>query len=185
MRYVPTLSECQQLASFETEGDAATVMFNAAIAVLYATGFKAVEAIGLTWDDRTRWDNDRMILEIRGDNARSIPVQEAATLALRRHELLSPPERSSDPMFIAGKVVLSRDSLNAELHRRSMTLGLAMTVTASAFRPARVRDLTDAGMTIEQVADLLGIRDLNSITRMLMVLRNFTNIPRDRRSGKR
>ncbi len=125
-----------------------------------------------------------MLLQFQG-GARSVPVLESTTTLLKLHEGLSPPRHMSDPMFKVDAFVLTRGELNRELGRRSMILGLTGTVTASAFRPARVRDLTDEGMTIDAVADLIGIRDLNSLIRMLKVLRGFTDIPQGRRSGKR
>ena len=181
---MPTLSEVELLASLGDGDDPKAAMFDAAIAVLYVSGAKADEVIKLKWIDRRPWGADGMVLLFEG-GTRSVPVLEAATSSLKLHERSSPPRHLSDPMFMVGAFVLTLDALNRELGHRSRIIGLTVNVTASAFRVARVRDLTDEGMTIEAVADLIGLRDLNSVTRILSVLRDMPIIPRSRKSGKR
>lgn len=183
--YVPTLAEIELLVETGDQELPAVAARSSAIAILYATGAEVQDVLGLAWSDRRPLDEDAIVLRFpeTGGTHRDTPVLRAATKLLLRHERLSPPPTPSSPMFATLGRPLTARTLDRDFKKRATTIGLPGPLSLSVIRSARVRDLLDEGMAVDDVAALVGVANVNAILRWRS--RIIDGSARSHRTGKR
>ena len=161
MRILPSSADCEALASFGPEDDREAAMWNAIVALVYSVGAMPSELANARWKDADRPKVGQWALTLRGKAARQVPVLTWSSDRLREYERLSQPYLTDELMFPSDKKRFV-DVASSEIRRRSRILGITPTATPTTIRRACVRDLIRAGATLEDVADLLGVKRLDA-----------------------
>jgi integrase len=169
MRILPSSADCEALASFGPEDDREVAMWNAIVALIYSVGAMPSELAKVRWSDADRPTVGQWVLTLGGQAARRVPVLTWSSDRLRQYERLSRPNRADGLMFPSDKKRFV-DVASAEVRRRSGILGIFPTATPTTIRRACVRDLIQAGATLESVADLLGVKRLDAFNRFVKSL---------------
>ncbi|QDP26162.1 tyrosine-type recombinase/integrase [Bradyrhizobium cosmicum] len=169
MRILPSSADCEALASFEPEDDREAAMWNAIVALIYSVGAMPSELAKVRWKDADRPKVGQWVLRLEGQAARQVPVLGWSSDRLRTYERLCRPIPEAGLMFPSDKKRFV-DVASSEIRRRSRILGISPTATPTTIRRACVRDLIRAGATLEDVADLLGVKRLDAFNRFVKSL---------------
>jgi integrase/recombinase XerC len=147
----------------------------AVLLLLYGSGLRISEALGLTVRDAPTALRDTLRIVGKGGKERVVPVLPIARQAVERYLKLCPyPQSPDDPLFLGAKGgPLSPRLIQLAVARARGALGLPDTATPHALRHSFATHLLSAGADLRQIQELLGHASL-STTQV------YTEVDRDR-----
>lgn len=147
----------------------------AVLLLLYGSGLRISEALGLTVRDAPTGLRDTLRIMGKGGKERVVPVIPIARQAIERYLTLCPyPQAPADPLFLGAKGgPLSPRIIQLAVARSREALGLPETATPHALRHSFATHLLAAGADLRQIQELLGHASL-STTQI------YTEVDRDR-----
>ena len=152
------------LAAAGAPGTALALRDQALLEVLYGTGARISEAVGLDVDDLDLTDGT-VLLRGKGGKQRLVPVGSYAVEAVTAYLTRSPARRSVDGATLAGGGALflnarggrlSRQSAWAVLVRAAERAGVTADVSPHTLRHSFATHLLDGGADVRVVQELLG-----------------------------
>jgi len=144
--------------------DWVTARDTAVLTLLYGSGLRISEALGLTREDAPVGGRDMLRVTGKGNKARVVPVLSVTRRAVERYLQLCPFEMSaSDPLFVGqrGKQ-LSPRIIQLMIARLRGVLGLPETATPHALRHSFATHLLGAGADLRAIQELLGHSSLST-----------------------
>jgi integrase/recombinase XerC len=147
----------------------------AVLTLLYGSGLRVSEALGLKTKDRPTAERDVLRITGKGGKERAVPVLPVAVQAIERYMALVPYTlEAAGPLFLGAK----GGPLRARLVQLAMArlrdeLMLPATATPHALRHSFATHLLSAGADLRQIQELLGHASL-STTQV------YTEVDRDR-----
>jgi integrase/recombinase XerD len=163
---VLTRGEVERLLSQPRGGDPQSLRDRALLELMYASGLRASEAIGL---DVTDIDLDERMLRARGKGSkeRIVPVGQAALKAVRAYLERGRPalvkNRSETHLFVnfrGGQ--LTRQGLYKIVRRHALTAGLADRMSPHTLRHTFATHLLAGGCDLRSVQEMLGHADVST-----------------------
>jgi integrase/recombinase XerC len=147
----------------------------AVLLLLYGSGLRISEALGLKVRDAPSPARDVLRIVGKGGKERLVPVLPVTEQAIRRYLALCPyPQTPADPLFLGAKGgPLSPRIIQLAIARARGALGLPETATPHALRHSFATHLLSAGADLRQIQELLGHASL-STTQV------YTEVDRDR-----
>lgn len=147
----------------------------AVLLLLYGSGLRISEALGLTRKDAPANGRDVLRITGKGGKERAVPILPITQAAIARYIALCPyPLESDAPLFLGAKGGrLSPRILQLVMERLRTDLGLPATATPHALRHSFATHLLSAGADLRQIQELLGHASL-STTQV------YTEVDRDR-----
>ena len=94
---------------------------------------------------------------------------------LTEYAVAMEPLRPTDRIFTRARAVIGGALVIKELHRRSSVIGLSPAASPRTIHRACIRDLIAAGMALEDVADLIGAKDLVHFGKLVKSLFRITD----------
>lgn len=149
--------------------DAAVMM------LLYGSGLRISEALGLLRRDAPGDGRDVLVIRGKGGRERMVPVIAATAEAVRSYLALCPYELTPDgPLFVGAKGgPLSPRIIQLLIERLRAGLALPDTATPHALRHSFATHLLSAGADLRQIQELLGHASLSTT-------QAYTEVDRDR-----
>lgn len=147
----------------------------AVLTLLYGTGLRISEALGLTVAQAPTGDRETIRIVGKGEKERIVPILPVTREALRRYIILCPfPQDADSALFLGAKGgVLSPRIIQLLMKKLRERLGLPDTATPHALRHSFATHLLSAGADLRQIQELLGHASL-STTQV------YTEVDRDR-----
>lgn len=147
----------------------------AVLLLLYGSGLRISEALGLTPREAPTALRDVLHIAGKGGKERMVPVLPIAQAAIARYISLCPwPQLADEPLFRGAKGgPLSPRIIQLAIERMRGALGLPETATPHALRHSFATHLLAAGADLRQIQELLGHASL-STTQV------YTEVDRDR-----
>lgn len=147
----------------------------AVLLLLYGSGLRISEALGLVRRDAPTPQRDVLMIKGKGGRERVVPVLPVAIDAIARYLQLVPyPMPPEAPLFLGAKGgALSPRLIQLAIARLRGALGLPETATPHALRHSFATHLLSAGADLRQIQELLGHASL-STTQV------YTEVDRDR-----
>lgn len=147
----------------------------AVLLLLYGSGLRISEALGLRVKDAPGPARDVLLIRGKGGKERIVPVLPVTQDAVRRYLELCPYPLSADgPLFLGARGgALSPRIIQLTMERLREVLGLPETATPHALRHSFATHLLSAGADLRQIQELLGHASL-STTQV------YTEVDRDR-----
>jgi integrase/recombinase XerC len=157
------------------ELDWVTARDMAVLLLLYGSGLRISEALGLRVQDAPSAARDVIRITGKGGKERLVPVLPIAINAIERYCRLCPhPLPSDGPLFLGVKGgPLDARIIQLVMERMRAALGLPATATPHALRHSFATHLLSAGADLRQIQELLGHASL-STTQV------YTDVDRDR-----
>jgi integrase/recombinase XerC len=136
----------------------------AVLTLLYGSGLRISEALGLTVAEAPTGDRDVLRIVGKGAKERLVPVLPVTQGAVRRYLALCPfPQEAHDPLFLGIKGgALSPRVIQLLVERLRQTLSLPDTATPHALRHSFATHLLAAGADLRQIQELLGHASLST-----------------------
>ena len=136
----------------------------AVMLLLYGSGLRISEALGLTLGDAPINGRDVMMIRGKGGKERMVPVLPVTQRAIERYVALCPyPLSPREPLFLGAKGgALSPRIIQLAMQRMRESLGLADTATPHALRHSFATHLLAAGADLRQIQELLGHASLST-----------------------
>jgi integrase/recombinase XerC len=135
----------------------------AILEVLYATGLRVSELVGLGLDDVDRGERTVRVLG-KGNKERIVPFGGKAAAALEAYLTVRGP--APGPVFLnARRGGLSARSVHALVRRRARAAGLSRRVSPHTLRHTFATHLLDAGADLRMIQELLGHSRLSTTQR--------------------
>jgi integrase/recombinase XerC len=130
----------------------------AILSLLYGSGLRISEALGITPKDAPGPLRDTLRIVGKGNKERVVPVLPVSIAAIARYRELCPYILIADePMFLGAKGgPLSPRIVQLLMERMRGALGLADTATPHALRHSFATHLLGAGADLRQIQELLG-----------------------------
>jgi len=147
----------------------------AVLLLLYGSGLRISEALGLRSKDAPTADRDVLRITGKGGKERLVPVLPVTTAAIARYLRLCPyPLEPNGHLFLGAKGgPLSPRLIQLTMERLRESLQLPETATPHALRHSYATHLLSAGADLRQIQELLGHASL-STTQV------YTEVDRDR-----
>jgi len=147
----------------------------AVLLLLYGSGLRISEALGLRLKDAPTKLRDTLVIEGKGGKQRLVPALPITIDAIARYCRLCPyPLASGGPLFLGAKGgALSPRIIQLLIERMRGALGLPETATPHALRHSFATHLLASGADLRQIQELLGHASL-STTQI------YTEVDRDR-----
>lgn len=147
----------------------------AVLLLLYGSGLRISEALGLTRGDAPSEIRPVLTITGKGRKERRVPILPVTIEAIERYLTMVPyPVAADDPLFVGEKGgPLSPRIIQLEIERLREPLGLPATATPHALRHSFATHLLSAGADLRQIQELLGHASL-STTQI------YTEVDRDR-----
>lgn len=147
----------------------------AVLLLLYGSGLRVSEALGLLVKDRPSADRDVILITGKGGKERMVPILPVSIAAVDRYFDLCPYELRPDDMLFRGAKgrPLSPRIVQLAVARLREVLALPATATPHALRHSFATHLLSAGGDLRQIQELLGHSSL-STTQV------YTEVDRDR-----
>jgi integrase/recombinase XerC len=147
----------------------------AVLLLLYGSGLRISEALGIKVKDAPLAGRDVMRITGKGSKERLVPVLPVTQEAVARYMQLCPyPLGREEPLFLGAKGgALSPRIIQLLMERMRGALGLPATATPHALRHSFATHLLSAGADLRQIQELLGHASL-STTQV------YTEVDRDR-----
>lgn len=147
----------------------------AVLLLLYGSGLRISEALGLRVKDAPTPLRDVLRIKGKGGKERLVPVLPVTIEAIARYRRLCPyPQQPEGPLFLGAKGgPLSPRLIQLAIERARESLGLPETATPHALRHSFATHLLAAGADLRQIQELLGHASL-STTQI------YTAVDRDR-----
>ncbi|MEG6507967.1 tyrosine recombinase XerC [Methyloligella sp. 2.7D] len=136
----------------------------AVLTLLYGSGLRISEALGLTLADAPVKGRDALRVTGKGNKMRVVPVLPVARQAVERYLVLCPFDlKADDPLFVGvrGKQ-LSPRIIQLVVERLRGVLGLPDTATPHALRHSFATHLLGAGADLRAIQELLGHASLST-----------------------
>ena len=156
--------EVTQLLETASGSGATDLRDRALLELMYASGLRASEAVGLEVGDV---DLDEMVLRARGKGSkeRVVPVGKAATEAIRRYLARGRPElvgmRLETHLFVNFRGgALTRQGLYKIVRRHAQAAGLADRMSPHTLRHTFATHLLAGGCDLRSVQEMLGHADV-------------------------
>jgi integrase/recombinase XerC len=136
----------------------------AVLLLLYGSGLRISEALGLKLKDAPLGLRDTLRITGKGDKERLVPVLPVAQQGLERYLGLVPYRLAPDgPLFVGAKGgPLSPRIIQLTMQRLRGRLGLPETATPHALRHSFATHLLSAGADLRQIQELLGHASLST-----------------------
>ena len=136
----------------------------AVLTLLYGSGLRISEALGLTPKDAPIGARDVLRVTGKGDKERMVPVLAVTRTAIERYLQLCPLSLEPDePMFRGAKGgPLSPRIIQLLMERMRESLGLPDTATPHALRHSFATHLLGSGADLRQIQELLGHASLST-----------------------
>jgi integrase/recombinase XerC len=136
----------------------------AVLLLLYGSGLRISEAIGLRTKDMPTADRDVLRVVGKGGKERAVPVLPVTIAALARYRALLPyPLAPEDVLFRGAKGgPLSPRIIQLVMERLRSVLGLSAQATPHALRHSFATHLLSAGADLRQIQELLGHASLST-----------------------
>lgn len=147
----------------------------AVLLLLYGSGLRISEALGIVVKDAPRPGRETLRVLGKGSKERMVPVLPVTQAAVARYLDLCPyPLTPEGPLFLGAKGgALSPRIIQLLMERLRATLGLPATATPHALRHSFATHLLSAGADLRQIQELLGHASL-ATTQI------YTEVDRDR-----
>ncbi len=148
----------------ETELDWIAARDTAVLLLLYGSGLRISEALGLTAREAPAPGRDVIRVTGKGGRERAVPVLPVAQEAVQRYAALCPyPLDPDGPLFLGAKGgPLSPRIIQLLIERLRGPLGLPKTATPHALRHSFATHLLSAGGDLRQIQELLGHASLST-----------------------
>jgi len=156
------LDKVERLLAVPAEDTALGLRDRALLELLYGTGARISEAVGLAVDDLELDHDPAVTLHGKGGRTRMVPIGRFARLALeaylvRGRPVLSAHGRGTPVVFLNARGgPLSRQSAWTVLHRAAQSAGLTEQVSPHTLRHSYATHLLDGGADVRVVQELLG-----------------------------
>lgn len=136
----------------------------AALLLLYGSGLRISEALGITAGDAPSEGRDVLRVVGKGSKERLVPVLPVAQKAVTRYMALCPYELAPNgPLFFGAKGgPLSPRIVQLLMERMRQGLGLPRSATPHALRHSFATHLLSAGADLRQIQELLGHASLST-----------------------
>jgi len=136
----------------------------AVLALLYGSGLRISEALGLQSKDAPIKGRDMLRVHGKGGKTRVVPVLPVVREAVERYLALCPAKLGSDdPLFIGARgKQLSPRIIQLRIARVRVALGLPDTATPHALRHSFATHLLGAGADLRAIQELLGHASLST-----------------------
>jgi integrase/recombinase XerC len=159
----------------EAEADWIAARDTAVLLLLYGSGLRISEALGLTRKQAPLGGRDVLRIVGKGGRERLAPVLPITQAAVQRYVDLVPyPLEAETPLFLGAKGgPLSPRIVQLKMERLRASLGLPDTATPHALRHSFATHLLSSGADLRQIQELLGHASL-STTQV------YTEVDRDR-----
>jgi integrase/recombinase XerC len=137
---------------------------SAVLLLLYGSGLRISEALGLTRREAPLDGRDVILIRGKGGRERMVPVLPVAREAMARYVALCPyPLDADGPLFVGAKGgPLSPRIIQGVMVRLREALGLPETATPHALRHSFATHLLSAGADLRQIQELLGHASLST-----------------------
>lgn len=136
----------------------------AVLLLLYGSGLRLSEALGLTRREAPLPGTDVLMITGKGDKQRMVPILPVAQAAVERYIALCPYALEDDePVFRGAKGgPLSPRLIQLAMERMRASLGLPATATPHALRHSFATHLLSSGADLRQIQELLGHASLST-----------------------
>jgi integrase/recombinase XerC len=136
----------------------------AVLLLLYGSGLRISEALGLRVEDAPNAARDVLRILGKGGKERLVPVLPVTEAAIARYMAMCPyPLPASGPLFLGAKGgPLSPRLIQLLMQRSRSALGLPDTATPHALRHSFATHLLAAGADLRQIQELLGHASLST-----------------------
>jgi integrase/recombinase XerC len=147
----------------------------AVMMLLYGSGLRISEALGLLRRDASGDGRDVLVIRGKGGRERMVPVLAVTSEAIKSYLSLCPyPLPADGPLFLGAKGgPLSPRIIQLLVERLRARLGLPETATPHALRHSFATHLLSAGADLRQIQELLGHASLSTT-------QAYTEVDRDR-----
>jgi integrase/recombinase XerC len=169
-RIPPRLDEALAARLVELDGtDAASVRNRAVLELLYATGIRCSELVGLDLPEVDLAGRTVRVLG-KGRKERLVPFGRSAALALQQYLKLRASPSRTDALFLGpnGRRLTDR-AVRGLVRRRVRELAAAQKVTPHTFRHAFATHLLERGADLRAIQELLGHASLSTTQRYTQV----------------
>lgn len=148
----------------EADADWIAARDTAVLLLLYGSGLRVSEALGLTLADAPLAGRDVLRIMGKGGKERLAPVLPVTQQAVSRYVDLVPyPLNADAPLFLGAKGgPLSPRIVQLKMERLRAALGLPDTATPHALRHSFATHLLSAGADLRQIQELLGHASLST-----------------------
>lgn len=148
----------------ETELDWVAARDVAVLLLLYGSGLRIAEALGIKAKDAPTGDRDMLRIVGKGNKERLVPVLPVVRNAVARYLALCPYTPGPDDALFRGAKggPLSPRLIQLAMERLRFTLGLPATATPHALRHSFATHLLSAGGDLRQIQELLGHASLST-----------------------
>ncbi len=148
---------------------------SAVLLLLYGSGLRISEALGLRTKDAPTGARDVLRIKGKGNKERVVPVLPLVRAAVERYMALCPyPLEPDEALFRGAKGgPLSPRIIQLAMERLRAALGLPPTATPHALRHSFATHLLSAGADLRQIQELLGHASLSTT-------QAYTEVDRDR-----
>ena len=161
-----TVEKAHEVATGASKADLdwVTDRDSAVLLLLYGSGLRISEALGLTVKDAPIARHDVLRIIGKGDKERLVPVLPVTQAAVEKYLRSCPyPLEADDPLFVGVKGgPLSPRIIQLALQRMRIALGLPDTATPHALRHSFATHLLSAGGDLRQIQELLGHASLST-----------------------
>jgi integrase/recombinase XerC len=127
----------------------------ALVELLYASGLRASEALGLDWGD-TDLSGCFVRVKGKGSKERMVPFGRTAQEALKSLKAMVADPGDASPVFASSFGRLSQRQLTKDFAALSRTAALGRKVTAHMLRHSFATHMLEAGADLRSVQELLG-----------------------------
>ena len=136
----------------------------AVLLLLYGSGLRLSEALGLTLREAPLVGIDVLIISGKGGKQRMVPVLPVTQAAVARYLALCPYPLADDELLFRGAKggPLSPRLIQLAMERLRMSLGLPETATPHALRHSFATHLLSSGADLRQIQELLGHASLST-----------------------
>lgn len=136
----------------------------AVLLLLYGSGLRLSEALGLTLRDAPLPGTDVVMITGKGDKQRMVPVLPVTQAAVERYVALCPyPLEADEALFRGAKGgPLNPRAIQLAMERMRAALGLPETATPHALRHSFATHLLSSGADLRQIQELLGHASLST-----------------------
>lgn len=148
----------------ETELDWIAARDVAVLLLLYGSGLRIAEALGIKAKDAPTGDRDMLRIVGKGNKERLVPVLPVVRNAVARYLALCPYTPGPDDALFRGAKggPLSPRLIQLAMERLRARLGLPATATPHALRHSFATHLLSAGGDLRQIQELLGHASLST-----------------------
>jgi integrase/recombinase XerD len=163
---LPTRDEVERLLAAPEGAGAAAVRDRAMLELLYATGLRVSELVGLSVND-VHLETRMLLARGKGSKERIVPVGAPAADALRAYLAVARPRllggRASKDLFVTRRGRrMSRQGFSKLLDRYARSAGIRKRISPHKLRHAFATHLLGGGADLRAVQEMLGHADIST-----------------------